>query len=257
METDFLKIEMDWHNPKEISRFYYILKNRMVELNKTKIYEVNWNDEKEITRLYQIFKCRMLEFNKSKVPRKLAKKIIFDCCNKIYNTDISDIYKNIKLDENPIYYAYVHLDTTKRISVLTDKSKVNGRTAFAYSLGMDYLPFYVGKGTGDRCYDTNRNETHRKIKHKIYEYNKEIKIIKIKENITEKEALCIESKLIDIFGLVPYEGYLTNLDEGLLPDLRRELYKNQYDMLNAFNKVNRKVLLEKAYEYKKNNLIKK
>jgi hypothetical protein len=143
----------------------------------------------------------------------------YDTVQAIYNTDISSIYE--KGSENE-FYVYAHCNPMKQLDVKEDE-----KHAFAaINLGLRFEPFYIGKGIGNRCYDFNRNEGHRKIRQMISRVSKEIIVVKIKENLFEHEALCSESKLIDIFGLKSLweHNFLVNLDEGKLPIDRRTLY---------------------------------
>lgn len=74
-------------------------------------------------------------------------------------------------------------------------------------------PFYVGKGTGNRAYDTDgRNcDWHQKVKELNEEYN--IKIVK--DNLSESEAWELEAELIKKYGRKwTNEGPLVNLTEG-------------------------------------------
>lgn len=98
------------------------------------------------------------------------------------------------------------------------------------------MPFYIGKGKGTRSTDLNRNETHRKVRQKIQKFGKDIIVFKIAENLTEKEALILESKLIDIFGLMSFKGRLVNLDEGIAVKERRQKYQKSLDNLSEFYK---------------------
>lgn len=118
-----------------------------------------------------------------------------------------------------------------------------GKSAFAASLGLTSTPFYIGKGTGDRAYNINRSETHRKIKQKINAAEKEVEVVILKDNLSELKALCYESKLLDIFGLIPHKGWLSNLDEGYLKEDRRNNYMEEYKILcpNAISKWNMSV----------------
>ena len=59
--------------------------------------------------------------------------------------------------------------------------------------------------------------------------------MQLRNNLTELESLELESKLIDIFGLMPHAGYLTNLDEGMLPDERRCCYPAAFQCLRKIN----------------------
>ena len=86
------------------------------------------------------------------------------------------------------------------------------------------LPFYIGKGTGDRAYDLKRNQGHGKqIKALVDSGSAKDSIVKIlKSGLTEPEALELESKLIYFFG-TQYEpgrkGLLLNLDIPARPTL--------------------------------------
>jgi hypothetical protein len=154
----------------------------------------------------------------------------FDCCDKIYKTNIDDIYKDIKLDSNQIYYVYAHCEPNK-IAIGKD-----GITSWAATLGLDLIPFYIGKGTGNRAYDLNRNGTHRKVRQKFQNFKKDIEVRIIEDNVSELEALCLESKLLDIFGLNGKGGRLVNLDEGIKSAERREKYTEYLIELNSYYK---------------------
>jgi hypothetical protein len=58
----------------------------------------------------------------------------------------------------------------------------------------------------------------------------DIKIVS--NNLQEAKALELEAKLIDIFGLQIYGGWLTNLDEGHDSKLRRQRYAKEFSVLN-------------------------
>lgn len=78
--------------------------------------------------------------------------------------------------------------------------------------------------------------THRKVCQKMRLMGLEPKVVHLKELLTEAEALAYESKLIDIFGLIPHKGMLCNLDEGLEAAKRRMVYKESYLKLRVINK---------------------
>lgn len=167
----------------------------------------------------------------SQGTRKEKFKILFNACESIINTDISSLYKNMQLDTNPVYYVYAHCDPAANIAF-----GKNGVSTFAATLGMLKLPFYIGKGTGARAYDLNRNESHRKVRQRLQKFNKDIEVSIFKNNLTELEALMLESKLIDMFGLTSVGGRLVNLDEGVNKDERRLIYKEHLHQLNRFYK---------------------
>jgi hypothetical protein len=141
------------------------------------------------------------------------------------------IYDGRGFSEETRFYVYAHLDTTKKVAV-----GKHPFTSFGASVGMDYFPFYVGKGTGTRGYELDRNETHRKMCQKIRALGQEPKVVVVKDKLTESQALAYEAKLIDIFGLIPYKGMLCNLDEGLDPLKRRAVYRDSFNALRAINK---------------------
>lgn len=190
--------------------------------NKTLI--IDWDDRAALLKGLSVIKSRLGELNIS--PKNQSFREVFDACVKLWETDISGHYKNRKLDQRPIYYVYSHMDTASGIRV-----DVHPKTTFAATLGMNCVPFYIGKGTGDRAFDLNRNETHRKIRQRLREGGKDISVRIIKDGITESQALALEDKLIDIFRLKIYGGFLTNLDEGYYPKQRQELYAEQYSLM--------------------------
>ena len=199
------------------------------------ILDIDIASVSDINKAINLLKVKRAELQRKNNPDSLSKnqkhKLIFDSCNVILNTDISHLYNNLDLDSAKKYYVYAHLDPSLNIAV-----HKHGISTFAATLGMSYRPCYIGKGTGDRCYDLNRNETHRKIRQRLKSFDKDIIVYKIKENISELEALCLESKLIDIFGLVGKAGTLVNLDEGVNSSNRRLLYLNSLKNLSGYNR---------------------
>ena len=103
---------------------------------------------------------------------------------------------------------------------------MQGNCFLASKFGLSFVPFYVGKGQGNRWLDFNRNDSHRKIRSTLVKQNKDIHSVKVVENLTEGQALSIESKLIDILGLksISPHGLLVNLDEGKDALIRRKNY---------------------------------
>jgi hypothetical protein len=141
----------------------------------------------------------------------------------------------VSLDASPIYYVYAHCEPGK---IAIGKE---GLTTWAATLGLTNIPFYIGKGTADRAFNLNRNETHRKVKQKLAAFGQEICVNIIKEGLTELEALCLESKLIDIFGVVGKGGRLVNLDEGVNSAVRQARYAVHLQEINKFYKNSLKV----------------
>lgn len=110
-------------------------------------------------------------------------------------------------DVTPKYYVYAHiLPSGKNVDF-------KGRVPFK----LRGWPFYIGKGTGNRAFDLNRNQGHgatlRELQEKGFKANRIAHVIA--DGLTEAAALELESKLIYFFG-TKYErgrrGLLVNLD---------------------------------------------
>jgi len=203
---------------------------------KIKTIEIDYDSLEDIGKWINILKSQYSTLRKSIDPDFTTKndriKKEFNACNEIINTDITKIYSNLELDPDKKYYVYAHCDSGFKIAL-----KKNSKTTFAATLGMKYVPFYIGKGTGNRAFDLNRNESHRKVRQKLHSLGKEVDVFIIKDNLSELEALCLESKLIDIFGLLSQRnGYLVNLDEGINSKERKELYWKPLSTINSLFK---------------------
>lgn len=118
------------------------------------------------------------------------------------------------------FYTYIYLDPRKK-----------GRYSYQnLDISFLYEPIYVGKGCLNKS-GTNRMYSHIKDSYRIFnkgnqlKFNKIRKIIKetetppitlkIKDELTEKQAHCLESKLITSIGRYDLkQGPLTNLTNG-------------------------------------------
>lgn len=194
-----------------------------------KSFTIDIESEEECLKLINVLKSHLgqIRLNNCGISKIDRRQQIFEACLSIMETPIDHIYFDQPLDETPKYYVYAHLDTTKRIAIGKD-----GRTSFAATLGMEFFPFYIGKGTGTRAYDINRNETHRKVRERLSLFGYAPAVQILKDGLTEVQALSMESKLIDIFGLIANKGRLTNLDEGCKKGERRALYKSQLNVIS-------------------------
>lgn len=152
----------------------------------------------------------------------------YHAMRNILETDISHLWENDFLSTERKFYVYFHCDPTRTLKIQS-----NPDHAFAASLNAPNVPFYVGKGTGSRAFDLDRNGSHRKIRQKIKMFNKDVIPIIVQENLTEAEALALEAKLIDIFGLTSVGGCLVNLDECVHKE-RRDIYKNDLKKISNY-----------------------
>lgn len=88
------------------------------------------------------------------------------------------------------FYIYIYLDPTKSNKYIYNEYKFN------------YEPFYVGKGKNRRCYDIKkgRSKYFKNKINKIKRFGYEPIIIKLYDNISEKKAFELETKLINKIG---------------------------------------------------------
>jgi hypothetical protein len=125
-------------------------------------------------------------------------------------------FPDLTNEDNKSYYVYLHCNPSNSLQVTRDIREL----FLASKFGLTHMPFYVGKGIGERCNDLSRNEGHRKIRSKLLSKKLEIKVVKIFENLTEQEALFEEQKLIALLGLssLSPSGMLVNLqtDKSIL-----------------------------------------
>jgi hypothetical protein len=194
--------------------------------------EIDWNSVEQLKTLRAKIDRRLNQLIVVEKKHKKSHPLVFESCNRIFNTDISSLYESQCLSEERKFYVYVHCDPFFKL-----KATANGKIAFTSTLGISYLPFYVGKGEGGRAYDLNRSESHRKKRQFIEKSGKNIQVKIIRDCLTEKEALMLESKLIDIFGLTSFGGWLVNLDEGVNNRQRKEIYIDDYVNINKMLKL--------------------
>lgn len=199
-------------------------------MTKIKNFAVDWDDYESVRQLFNQVKTRKLQIEPGRISKRQIQAAAFHAAWEIYQTDISFIYEVEIPNGSNDYYVYAHCDPTRAVS---NKA---GIPAFAASIGLPSMPFYIGKGVGNRAFDLNRNETHRKVRQKITKMGKEPSIVIIENGLSSQKALAAESKLIDIFGLNVRGGCLCNLDEGADSSQRQSLYKEPLSKLGSFNK---------------------
>jgi hypothetical protein len=194
-----------------------------------KIFEIDWDSEEEVKLHLQKVKARYYSLKMDHKSIREVKKEHLDAMYKILETDISSIYDGeVILDDAPKYYVYAHLNPLRKICINKSGFRAPARMIFAASLGMGSMPFYIGKGMGERAHELNRNDGHRKMRSLIRKTGDDVLVHFIKKGLSEREALMMESKLIDIFGISLRGGCLVNLDEGQAVSERRVLYEDAY-----------------------------
>lgn len=122
-------------------------------------------------------------------------------------------------NESKDFYVYAHVDPQARVIVVNKPLGNLGGT-----------PFYIGKGKGNRAWDLKRNQGHGKAIKKVLDagFPKESIVKIIKDGISEREAMELESKLIYFFSTLyenPKGGCLYNLDLSKRPDFIGEMQK--------------------------------
>jgi len=149
---------------------------------------------------------------------------VFNSIDALYRSNSRELRNLYESDEHMQrfdYYVYAHCDPTDPLD-----AKNNPKDLFASTIGLTNRPFYIGKGVDNRCNELNRNDSHRKVRSKLLRESKDIEVVIIEGDMTVGQSLLLESKLIDIFGIISLSkyGWLTNLDEGNKYIERRRLY---------------------------------
>lgn len=127
----------------------------------------------------------------------------------LFLTDWDDLYPDA--DGEKKFYVYAH---SKPCEGYTD---VKTNEYDFIGVRIPGVPFYIGKGCGERAFDLNRNGGHgAELKSILKNGGRESDVVTIlAENLTESEAFKMESKLIYLLG-TRYEigeiGMLVNLD---------------------------------------------
>lgn len=169
--------------------------------------------------------CRKLSLG-LKSPHRGFSRNWLGYLNQLMNQDWSHLFSG---NQERKYYVYIHYEPNETGLGIRFFHKKMG-------LKIKGLPFYVGKGTGDRAYDLNRNQGHGEVLRglKAKGLGADDIVYIVKKRLTEAEALELESKLIYFFG-TKYEkgrrGILVNLDVPPRPEM---LKPSTYRTLSKF-----------------------
>ena len=129
------------------------------------------------------------------------------CLPTLLADDWSQLYPESSGEKK--YYVYAHVEPSK-----------GGFQAG--EVNFQGVPFYIGKGVGDRAYNLQRNEGHGAELRRLLKSGKQPNqiVVVLMDSLTESQALCIESKLIYFFGTrfdSQKNGVLVNLAKPPTP----------------------------------------
>ena len=175
-----------------------------------------------ITRLQKRRKKLLADLGYGEVSfagSKLNMDSLMPAIEGIFDTDLSCIYGVASAGAS---YVYFHCDPTKPLNPRGDIRAIY----LASKFGLKFEPVYVGKGVGDRCFDLQRNDSHRKIRSALISKGLDLEVVVAADGLSDGAALAMESKLIDVLGLraLSKTGWLVNLDEGCMASERRRRY---------------------------------
>lgn len=178
----------------------------------------------EIEAVFGRFLCSMPVNNRENFQSKRA---YLRC---ILSQDWSHLFSGYK-SEDRRYYVYAHIDPRRMHFACQEINLIPGSGE----------PFYIGKGTGRRAWDLDRNQGHGKtllyLKEKGYTKDHIVKVLF--ENMTEAESMEMEAKLIYFFGTL-YEknrrGTLVNLDLSIRPNFIAAMGKKLSPKLESLAK---------------------
>jgi hypothetical protein len=129
---------------------------------------------------------------KIKIKEHISSNTNFAEFQEIFDEDWSDCFKK-DYDLNRVYYVYYHTNPFK-----PDLIFGNSKTGLVFK----GFPFYIGKGCGKRLLNEKRYLNHSIYLKRILSMGTDMETVSnvIFDNLTEKEALILESKLITFLG---------------------------------------------------------
>lgn len=87
---------------------------------------------------------------------------------------------------------------------------MNNFYIYAHVQVIDHTPFYIGKGKGDRAYETNKRSKY--WKQRVDEIGNDYLVLILQTGLNESEALNIESDIISKLGTIHDGGILVNTE---------------------------------------------
>jgi len=152
------------------------------------------------------------DYKKHPKPHHLFNRHWLDYLDDLVGQDWTGLYRDGCAERR--YYVYAHVQPSGKA--------IRHQGIGGLPLDLPGLPFYIGKGTGDRAFDLNRNQGHGAILRELAAAGVGAKKIVhvLKDGMTEAEALALEAKLIYFFG-TKYQrgrrGILVNLEAPRTP----------------------------------------
>jgi hypothetical protein len=127
-----------------------------------KTFSIDMNNIHEIKNLIKELNIRKDELHKinhkliTKEDPRPQKLLELESYFKIYNSNVSNFFTDYQFSEEPKFYVYAHLNRDLRI-----QPKRRAKEAFAQmEFKLEFRPFYIGKGTGNRFLRKERNKIY-------------------------------------------------------------------------------------------------
>lgn len=197
-----------------------------------RIFDLNL-EEADVSVLKIIYHATRLELERRRNQKMISDKELSDLVSKMKHDPGSGSWRRKKFHPK-IYQSHIKplidLDWSHLFSGSSERKfyvyahikpcglSINfNKDQHGIDLRCGGVPFYIGKGCGDRAFDLKRNEGHGKVLAQLKRNGvKPEQIVRIVEEcLTEAEALELESKLIYFFG-TKFEsgryGCLVNLE---------------------------------------------